>query len=90
MSELPQHVQDAARKIEQEFSLDPDLPEGVSVRFDTRPLEPAGLQCEFAGHSWLDAGGGLQICALCEAERWEDPTEWHRRPCPEGVDDTCE
>lgn len=39
MSDLPQHIQEAARKVEQEFSLDPDLPEGVQVRFDERPID---------------------------------------------------
>lgn len=34
--------------------------------------EPEGLDCEIAGHSWQDAGGGVEICALCEAERWAD------------------
>jgi hypothetical protein len=34
--------------------------------------EPEGLTCEFAGHCWRDAGGGLEICALCGAERWAD------------------
>lgn len=27
--------------------------------------------CEFAGHEWGDAGGGLQVCLRCEAESWE-------------------
>ncbi len=27
--------------------------------------EPEGLTCEFAGHCWRYAGGGLEICALC-------------------------
>lgn len=31
---------EAQRKVEDEFALDPDLPEGVSVRFDNRPLKP--------------------------------------------------
>jgi hypothetical protein len=31
-----------------------------------------GLACSYAGHEWADAGGGLLICALCEAEEWDD------------------
>jgi len=31
---------------------------------------PSNAPCEFAGHEWRDAGGGLEICVLCEAERW--------------------
>ncbi len=27
--------------------------------------------CEFDGHEWDDAGGGLLICMRCEAEKWE-------------------
>jgi hypothetical protein len=26
--------------------------------------------CEYAGHEWGDAGGGLLICAVCQAEKW--------------------
>ena len=37
--------------------------------------EPEGLSCEFAGHSWRDAGGGLEICALCEVVRWATDDE---------------
>jgi hypothetical protein len=52
--------------------------------------EPEGLQCEFAGHSWREAGGGLEICALCEAERWTDDEDfdWQCTHC--GGDGTCE
>jgi hypothetical protein len=28
--------------------------------------------CEHAGHEWGDAGGGLLICTVCTAEKWED------------------
>lgn len=28
--------------------------------------------CEFDGHEWGDAGGGLLICVRCEAEEWAD------------------
>jgi hypothetical protein len=34
--------------------------------------EPTGIECGFAGHSWIAAGGGLEICGLCETERWAD------------------
>jgi hypothetical protein len=34
--------------------------------------EPDGLTCEYAGHEWRAAGGGLEICTLCEDERWAD------------------
>ena len=32
----------------------------------------AELVCGYAGHDWLDAGGGLLICGECHAEKWED------------------
>lgn len=31
---------------------------------------PCEFLCDFAGHEWEDAGGGLEICVECEAERW--------------------
>lgn len=27
------------------------------------------LICEFAGHEWEDAGGGVEICTECQEER---------------------
>lgn len=48
--------------------------------------------CDFAGHDWSDAGGGLEICTECQAERWapreddclcaecEAESAGHRRP----------
>lgn len=38
--------------------------------------EPGDVVCEYAGHEWRDAGGGLEICLVCEAERWaaDEPT----------------
>jgi hypothetical protein len=50
---------EAQRKVEDEFALDPDLPEGVSVRFDNRPLEPDdteifGRRCPEAVDDSLD------------------------------------
>jgi hypothetical protein len=42
----------------------------------------AAWDCERIGmaHQWQDAGGGMQVCELCLAERWDpqppaDPTE---------------
>jgi hypothetical protein len=29
----------------------------------------ADVACEHAGHTWVDAGGGMDICACCEAMR---------------------
>lgn len=26
--------------------------------------------CEFSGHEWQDAGGGLEICITCQSEQW--------------------
>lgn len=43
---------------------------------------PADL-CEWAGHSWEPAGGGLEICMLCESERWADDAEAERN-MPDG------
>lgn len=28
-----------------------------------------GDYCEHAGHEWVDAGGGIAICAVCETQR---------------------
>lgn len=28
--------------------------------------------CEHVGHDWHDAGGGLNICLVCQAEEWAD------------------
>ena len=28
--------------------------------------------CEHAGHEWADAGGGLAICVVCQAEEWRE------------------
>jgi hypothetical protein len=35
------------------------------------PLSAAEM-CEYAGHEWGDAGGGLRICLVCEAEEWAE------------------
>jgi hypothetical protein len=29
--------------------------------------------CDFAGHDFEDAGGGLEVCTECQAERWARP-----------------
>jgi hypothetical protein len=34
--------------------------------------EPEGWDCKLSGHDWQDAGGGLEICSLCEGERWAE------------------
>lgn len=31
--------------------------------------------CDHAGHDWQEAGGGLEICSICEEERWQDENE---------------
>ena len=46
--------------------------QGAKIKFKCGPLES---ECEFAGHEWEDAGGGLEICALCEEERWAESEE---------------
>lgn len=30
-------------------------------------------ECDHVGHDWCDAGGGMQICAVCETEREYEP-----------------
>lgn len=35
--------------------------------------------CEFDGHEWGEAGGGLLICLRCEAEKWADLEDDLRR-----------
>ncbi len=38
------------------------------TRFDYEgPLD--GRTCEYAGHEWAPAGGGMVICLRCETER---------------------
>lgn len=32
-------------------------------------VDETGETCEHAGHEWLYAGGGMQICGVCQAER---------------------
>jgi hypothetical protein len=38
--------------------------------------------CDFAGHDYEDAGGGLEICVECQDERWADPCPWCGRSTP--------
>jgi hypothetical protein len=33
-------------------------------------VEAIATPCDSAGHDWLDAGGGMQICPNCLSERW--------------------
>ena len=28
--------------------------------------------CDLAGHEWAPAGGGLSVCLVCEAEKWDE------------------
>lgn len=43
-------------------------------------------QCEYAGHEWLYAGGGLEVCAYCDLER-DAPINDKYTPCePETYD----
>lgn len=39
------------------------------------PVHGANPACEYVGHEWADAGGGLLICMVCEAEMWGDPRD---------------
>lgn len=41
-------------------------------RRDVQSRETPEGVCDFAGHEWGDAGGGLEICTVCQAERWSD------------------
>jgi hypothetical protein len=36
------------------------------------PEDLQHLVCDFAGHDWQDAGGGLLICSVCEEEMWDE------------------
>lgn len=44
--------------------------EALAVLRDMEQNGPA--ICEYAGHEWTSAGGGLLICAVCTAEKWDD------------------
>lgn len=41
-------------------------------------------------HTWEDAGGGLQICAECLAERWDPVLEQLVRGMPTPTPNTME
>lgn len=41
--------------------------------------------CGHAGHEWIDAGGGMQICAVCEAMRETPIPDVYREPLPRWV-----
>lgn len=34
--------------------------------------DPRAEYCFIAGHEWVDAGGGLEICMVCQSERWAE------------------
>lgn len=46
-----------------------------------------GSDCEYAGHDWQPAGGGLEICVVCERERWAEPSGCQMCGAAEG--DPC-
>ena len=39
---------------------------------DTSDRLNPDLACEWEGHLWEDAGGGLYICMRCHDEQWEE------------------
>jgi hypothetical protein len=39
------------------------------------PPFPSSRSCEWSGHEWWPAGGGLLICGRCEAEKWAEESE---------------
>jgi hypothetical protein len=63
--------------VERDHRREPMSDRGVSSSIP--PHDERGLRCEFAGHLWQDAGGGLEICPLCFAERWSE----ERRDMPD-------
>jgi hypothetical protein len=40
--------------------------------YDALLREARETVCEFDGHEWAEAGGGLLICLRCEDEKWDD------------------
>ena len=36
--------------------------------------------CEFSGHIWEHAGGGLYMCMMCPAEKWDAITHAEEYP----------
>lgn len=48
------------------------LTEAIAIQDALREMEANEDDvCAFAGHEWEDAGGGMLICAVCTAEKWE-------------------
>lgn len=46
-------------------------PEGAARLARDAELGPSAQEiCEYEGHEYADAGGGLEICMRCETERW--------------------
>lgn len=39
--------------------------------YDALLREARETVCDFDGHEWAEAGGGLLICLRCEDEKWE-------------------
>lgn len=41
---------------------------------------------ETFGHEWVVAGGGMLICATCEAQKWDEaePDDDDREDCTHG------
>ncbi len=35
-------------------------------------MDPETYICDFSGHDYVDAGGGLEICITCQTERWAE------------------
>lgn len=31
--------------------------------------------CDYAGHEWIEMGGGLMYCPNCDTEEWDDYLE---------------
>jgi hypothetical protein len=54
----------------------------------TERIDPrVSVVCDFAGHEYADAGGGLEICVECQAERWVAPDEFTGAGCCPKEDD---
>lgn len=39
---------------------------------DAQWFDEPGPVCEYSGHIWEHAGGGLYICMQCEQEAWSE------------------
>lgn len=42
-------------------------------------VDESGETCAFAGHEWVDAGGGEEICGVCQRQR--EASAVHGTPC---------